>query len=159
MPALEKKSEEAFCQFIVRGMLAPEAYEAAGYKPSQSNAYKFAKKHHIQRRIAEIVGQLQEQMQKETMFNARWMLDRLNSLIDQTIEPAPQVAADIAKHMTVMLGYASSAKYARRELFNEIDEDDAKQERDGPQKPPEPANNEAVSSFAAAAARLRKPAS
>lgn len=60
MPVLENPKHERFAQELALGRTQVEAYETAGYKPSDSNAAKLAGKPEIQERVAEITGKAAE---------------------------------------------------------------------------------------------------
>jgi phage terminase small subunit len=55
MPVLSNARQERFCQEIVKGKPAEEAYKLAGYAPSRANACTLKQKKNVKQRIAELI--------------------------------------------------------------------------------------------------------
>lgn len=56
MPVLSNPKHEIFAQLIARGRTQAEAYEEAGYRPSEPNASRLTSNEKVGARIAEIQG-------------------------------------------------------------------------------------------------------
>jgi phage terminase small subunit len=54
LPSLKNPRHERFAQLLASGKTAKDAYEIAGYKPSESNGAWLARKEEISNRVAEI---------------------------------------------------------------------------------------------------------
>jgi hypothetical protein len=56
MSALGNPKHETFAQHVAAGMQPREAYTRAGFEQSRANFHRLAKKPHVARRIAELIG-------------------------------------------------------------------------------------------------------
>lgn len=54
MPALENQRHERFAQELAKGKSQSEAYQAAGYAPSEPNASRLTRNDKVQARVAEL---------------------------------------------------------------------------------------------------------
>jgi len=64
MPALENPKHERFAQAIAKGKSQAEAYESAGYAPSEPHASRLASNGKVQARVAELqdIGSLRAEV-------------------------------------------------------------------------------------------------
>jgi phage terminase small subunit len=56
MPVLKNARHERFAQNVVKGLSATEAYEKAGYKPSEAHASRLAGNGKVRARVAELMA-------------------------------------------------------------------------------------------------------
>lgn len=84
------KKQELFCRFMSRGSTQNEAYELAGYAPSNSNACTLANKPEIKTRIAELKEEFQQDQERHAiaLANAKRIAAETgdNSHIEQAVE-------------------------------------------------------------------------
>lgn len=73
MPALKNTRHERFAQELAKGKSQAEAYEIAGYAPSEPNASRLTRNDKVQERIAE----LQAGAAKRTEITVAGITDRL----------------------------------------------------------------------------------
>jgi phage terminase small subunit len=60
MPVLKNQRHELFAQSIAKGKTQAEAYEIAGYKPSEPNASRLTSNEKVQARVQELLGKAAE---------------------------------------------------------------------------------------------------
>lgn len=73
MPKLKNHRHELFAQSIAKGMIATEAYKAAGYKRDRGNSSRLYKEPIIRARVDELVGRAAEAAEVE----AQHVIDEL----------------------------------------------------------------------------------
>ncbi len=71
MPPLDHPRYEAFCQAIASGQSADKAYVTAGYKPNRGNAATLKANQNIKARVAEIVAERSNAVQKAIGYARR----------------------------------------------------------------------------------------
>ncbi len=104
MPPLENPKHELFAQEVAKGISQREAYETAGFKPSDAHASRLASDGKVVARVAE----LQEQSAKRAEITAIFTL----------ADAARQYDEDRAlAHKMGQAGAAVSASTAKAKLF------------------------------------------
>lgn len=73
MPALQNARHERFAQELAKGKSQSEAYQLAGYEPSEPNASRLTRNDKVQARVAE----LQERAAANVMLTREWVLEQL----------------------------------------------------------------------------------
>lgn len=73
MPALSNPRHERFAQELAKGKCQSEAYEAAGYAPSEPNASRLTRHDKVQERVRE----LQERAAANVVVTREWVLEQL----------------------------------------------------------------------------------
>lgn len=73
MPVLDNPKHELFAQALAKGKTQAEAYELAGYKPSEPNASRLTRHDKVQARVAEIQGRAAERAE----ISKAWVLEKL----------------------------------------------------------------------------------
>lgn len=73
MPALTNPRHERFAQELASGKSQSEAYQLAGYEPSEPNASRLTRNDKVQARVAE----LQERSAAKIMLSREWVLEQL----------------------------------------------------------------------------------
>lgn len=106
MPALKKAKYEMFAQELAKGHSAAEAYIAAGYRPSHSNAGNLRNKKEILGRVAELLEQRDKIETKateiaieRTALTKEWVINHLIENALQCLGKIPvKVQEDEAGH-------------------------------------------------------------
>jgi len=70
---LDNPKHERFAQALAAGKSQAEAYEAAGYKPSEPNASRLTRNDKVQARVAELLGRATEGI----VITRQWVIERL----------------------------------------------------------------------------------
>jgi phage terminase small subunit len=73
MSVLKNAKHERFSQEIAGGKSQAEAYELAGYSPSEQHASRLARNGKVRARIAELLGRVAEGV----VLTRQWVLERL----------------------------------------------------------------------------------
>jgi len=73
MAALSNARHERFAQELAKGKSQSEAYQNAGYEPSEPNASRLTRNDKVQARVAE----LQERAVENVMLSREWVLEQL----------------------------------------------------------------------------------
>lgn len=82
MPALSNPRHELFAQNLAKGMSQDAAYEAAGFKPSRSNASMLAAKQNIIERLAELTARAADAV----VLSKSWVIERLIQNVDRAMQ-------------------------------------------------------------------------
>jgi len=77
MAPLKSQRHELFAQGLAAGKTQDQAYQDAGYKPSEAHASRLAGNGKVQARVAELQAANQEVLEKEFVLTKRWVLERL----------------------------------------------------------------------------------
>jgi phage terminase small subunit len=96
MPVLANPKHELFAQELAKGRTQVQAYEKAGYKPSDSNSTKLAGRPEVQARVAEITGRgaIRAEITVAAILEE---LEEARSLAKKIDQPAPMVSASMGK--------------------------------------------------------------
>lgn len=73
MGALSNPRHERFAQELAKGKSQSEAYQTAGYEPSEPNASRLTRNDKVQARVAE----LQARAVENVMLSREWVLEQL----------------------------------------------------------------------------------
>jgi phage terminase small subunit len=73
MAALSNARHERFAQELAKGKSQSEAYQNAGYEPSEPNASRLTRNDKVQARVAE----LQARAVENVMLSREWVLEQL----------------------------------------------------------------------------------
>lgn len=73
MPALANPRHERFAQELAKGKSQSDAYQNAGYEPSEPNASRLTRNDKVAARVAE----LQERAVENVMLSREWVLEQL----------------------------------------------------------------------------------
>ena len=73
MPALSNPRHERFAQELAKGKSQSEAYQDAGYEPSEPNASRLTRNDKVKSRVAE----LQERAAASVCVSREWVLEQL----------------------------------------------------------------------------------
>ena len=97
MPAIPNPKHEAFCQAIIAGKSANEAYALAGFAENRGNSNKLRHKERIETRIAEIAAQREQRDEKA-----------FERAVDKLSLSKERVLAELAK-----IGFANMMDYMK----------------------------------------------
>ena len=73
MPALANPRHERFAQELAKGKSQSEAYQSAGYEPSEPNASRLTRNDKVRARVAE----LQARAVENVLLSREWVLEQL----------------------------------------------------------------------------------
>lgn len=73
MPVLANARHERFAQELAKGKSQADAYQAAGYEPSEPNASRLTRNDKVQKRVAE----LQARAVENVLLTREWVLEQL----------------------------------------------------------------------------------
>jgi phage terminase small subunit len=96
MPVLKHPKRERFAQEFAKGKTQLQAYEDAGYKPSEGNAGTLARRPEVAERIAEITsrGARRAEVTVESICRE---LDEARTLARKLNQASPMVSATLGK--------------------------------------------------------------
>lgn len=101
MPPLPNQRHELFAQEIAKGKTATEAYQVAGYTPSEQNASRLTRNDKVQRRVVEI----QERGAKRAEVTVESLIEEAEAarILAMAIE-APSAAIAAVREKGVLSG-------------------------------------------------------
>ena len=112
MPPLHNPRREQFCQLLVQGLPASQAYVEVGYKPSRPAASRLQHDINISKRVRELMAEKarlheesQRQAAQEAAIDKTWLIRQLKDAADiarRKDDPSGLVAA--AREIGVLTG-------------------------------------------------------
>lgn len=96
LPKLSNNRHEAFAQHLATGMSATEAYEKAGYTPSQPNSARLTSNDMVQSRVAELQNRGAERV-VVTLESLTKELEDARDLAIKNKQPSAAVSAIMGK--------------------------------------------------------------
>lgn len=114
MPALENPRHERFAQELAKGKTQAEAYQIAGYAPSEPNASRLTSNEKVQARVAEIQerGAIRAEVTVSTLLE-ELEAARIAALAAATPQSSAAVAASLGK--AKLLGLITDKSEAKHE--------------------------------------------
>jgi phage terminase small subunit len=96
MPVLPNAKHERFAQELAKGKTQAEAYQAAGYKPSEPNASRLKSNDKVAARVAELQerGAIRAEV---TVASIIAELEEAREVARQGAQPGPMVSASMGK--------------------------------------------------------------
>ena len=117
MPSLTNARHERFAQNLAKGMNATEAYEKAGYKPSEAHASRLAGKGKVKDRLAELQGSTAKQITDVRDLAREHTEEAVKTLTTVMKDTnAPQTARVAAANGILDRGHGKAVQYIEAEI-------------------------------------------
>ena len=110
MPILDNPRQEQFCQLVAGGMSYTQAYEEAGYAPSQKNASRMMTFEVVKARVNELLNEQLEARQEVAVITKTWVLEQLRRNYERAMEIEP------IERDGVIFGFQYNGSVANRAL-------------------------------------------
>lgn len=96
MPVLSNPKHELFAQAVAKGKTQAEAYQIAGYRPSEQHASRLARNGKVISRVAELQARVADRVVTTAADMAR-QLDEDREFARSLKQPGPMVSASMGK--------------------------------------------------------------